>query len=103
MANQPIAITLTLLKPENKQTLTDVLTYHVVPGRLTTKDLREQISAGGGKAALKTVQGGTLTIEEKNGKFWVIDAKGDTAEITISNVLQSNGVIQVINTVMLPG
>jgi uncharacterized surface protein with fasciclin (FAS1) repeats len=49
------------------------------------------------------VQGGTLTIEEKNGKFWVIDAKGDTAEITISNVLQSNGVIQVINTVMLPG
>jgi uncharacterized surface protein with fasciclin (FAS1) repeats len=93
----------TLLKPENKQTLINVLTYHVVPGRLTTKDLREQINAGGGKAALKTVQGGTLTIEEKNGKFWVIDAKGDTAEITISNVLQSNGVIQVINTVMLPG
>jgi len=93
----------TLLKPENKQTLVNVLTYHVVPGRFTTKDLREQINAGGGKAALKTVQGGTLTIQEKNGKFWVIDAKGDTAEITISNVLQSNGVIQVINTVMLPG
>jgi uncharacterized surface protein with fasciclin (FAS1) repeats len=93
----------TLLKPENKQTLVNVLTYHVVPGRLTTKDLREQINAGSGKAALKTVQGGTLTIQEKNGKFWVIDAKGDTAEITISNVLQSNGVIQVINTVMLPG
>jgi uncharacterized surface protein with fasciclin (FAS1) repeats len=93
----------TLLKPENKQTLINVLTYHVVPGRLTTKDLREQLNAGGGKVALKTVQGGTLTIEEKNGKFWVIDAKGDTAEITISNVLQSNGVIQVINTVMLPG
>ena len=71
----------TLLKPENKQTLVNVLTYHVVPGRLTTKDLREQINAGGGKTALKTVQGGTLTIEEKNGKFWVIDAKGDTAEI----------------------
>ena len=71
----------TLLKPENKQTLVNVLTYHVVPGRLTTKDLREQINAGGGKAALKTVQGGTLTIQEKNGKFWVIDAKGDTAEI----------------------
>ena len=62
----------TLLKPENKQTLTNVLTYHVVPGRLTTKDLRERIKVGG-------------------------------AEITISNVMQSNGVIQVINTVMLPG
>ena len=49
------------------------------------------------------MQGGTLTIQEKNGKLWVIDSKGDTAEITISNVLQSNGVIQVINTVMLPG
>jgi len=80
-----------------------VLTYHVVPGRLTTKDLRERIVAGGGKAELKTVQGGTLTLQEKNGKVWVIDAKGDTAEITISNVMQSNGVIQVINTVMLPG
>ena len=102
-ARLPDGTVATLLKPENKQTLINVLTYHVVPGRLTTKDLREQINAGGGKMALKTVQGGTLTIEEKNGKFWVIDAKGDTAEITISNVLQSNGVIQVINTVMLPG
>jgi uncharacterized surface protein with fasciclin (FAS1) repeats len=83
--------------------LTNVLTYHVVPGRLTTKDLRERIVAGGGKAELKTVQGGTLTIQEKNGKLWVTDAKGDIAEITISNVMQSNGVIQVINAVMLPG
>ena len=83
--------------------MTNVLTYHVVPGRLTTKDLRERIVAGGGKAELNTVQGGTLTIQEKNGKLWVIDAKGDTAEITISNVMQSNGVIQVINAVMLPG
>ena len=102
-ATLPDGTVATLLKPENKQTLTNVLTYHVVPGRFTTKDLRERIEAGGGRAELKTVQGGTLTIEEKNGKFWVIDAKGDTAEITISNVLQSNGVIQVINTVMLPG
>jgi len=83
--------------------LTNVLTYHVVPGRFTTKDLRQRIVAGGGKAELKTVQGGPLTIQEKNGKLWVTDAKGDTAEITISNVIQSNGVIQVINTVMLPG
>ena len=80
-AKLPDGTVATLLKPENKQTLVNVLTYHVVPGRLTTKDLREQINAGGGKTALKTVQGGTLTIEEKNGKFWVIDAKGDTAEI----------------------
>jgi uncharacterized surface protein with fasciclin (FAS1) repeats len=102
-AKLPDGTVATLLKPENKQTLTNVLTYHVVPGRLTTKDLRERIKAGGGKAELKTVEGGTLTIEEKNGKLWVIDAKGDTAEITISNVMQSNGVIQVIDTVMLPG
>ena len=102
-AKLPDGTVATLLKPENKQTLTNVLTYHVVPGRLTTKDLRQRIVAGGGKAELKTVQGGTLTIEEKNGKLWVIDSKGDTAEITISNVIQSNGVIQVINTVMLPG
>ena len=102
-AKLPDGTVATLLKPENKQTLVNVLTYHVVSGRLTTKDLREQIKAGGGRAELKTVQGGALTIEEKNGKFWVIDAKGDTAEITISNVMQSNGVIQVINTVMLPG
>ena len=102
-AKLPDGTVATLLKPENKQTLTNVLTYHVVPGRLTTKDLRERIVAGGGKAELNTMQGGTLTIQEKNGKLWVIDAKGDTAEITISNVMQSNGVIQVINTVMLPG
>jgi uncharacterized surface protein with fasciclin (FAS1) repeats len=102
-AKLPDGTVATLLKPENKQTLTDVLTYHVVPGRLTTKDLRERIVAGGGKAELKTVQGGTLTIQEKNGKLWVTDAKGDIAEITISNVMQSNGVIQVINAVMLPG
>ena len=80
-AKLPDGTVATLLKPENEQTLTNVLTYHVVPGRLTTKDLRDRIKAGGGKAELKTVQGGTLTIEEKNGKLWVIDSKGDTAEI----------------------
>ena len=93
----------TLLKPENKDKLTGILTYHVVPGRLTTHELREKIKDGGGKAELKTVEGEPLTVMEKNGKLWLTDAKGDTAEITISNVMQSNGVIQVINTVMLPG
>jgi uncharacterized surface protein with fasciclin (FAS1) repeats len=91
-----------LLKPENKQKLTGILTYHVVPGRLTTQDLREKVKEGGGKAMLKTVEGNELTVEEKNGKLWIVDAKGDTAQITISNVMQSNGVIQVINKVLLP-
>ena len=93
----------TLLKPENKDKLTSILTYHVVAGRLTTKDLREKIKDGGGKAELKTVEGEPLTVTEKDGHLWLIDAKGDKAEITIANVMQSNGVIQVINTVMLPG
>ncbi|HEX5507760.1 MAG TPA: fasciclin domain-containing protein [Pseudolabrys sp.] len=92
-----------LLKPENKDKLKSILTYHVVPGRLSTKDLKAKVKAGGGKAELKTVEGEPLTVKEKDGKLWLVDAKGDTAQITIANVMQSNGVIQVINTVMLPG
>ena len=92
-----------LLKPENKDKLTSILTYHVVAGRLTTQDLREKIKAGGGKAELKTVEGKPLTVSENDGHIWLTDEKGDRAEITIANVMQSNGVIQVINTVMLPG
>lgn len=92
----------TLLKPENKQTLTGVLTYHVVPGRMTAKDLMDKIKAGNGKAMLKTVAGGELTFQEKNGKLWVWDAKGGMAQVTIRNVMQSNGVIHVIDTVLLP-
>jgi uncharacterized surface protein with fasciclin (FAS1) repeats len=91
-----------LLKPENKDKLKSILTYHVVPGRLTTQDLRAKIKDGGGKAELTTVEGQPLTIMEKNGRIWLTDEKGDKAEITISNVMQSNGVIQVIDTVMLP-
>ena len=102
-AKLPDGTVQTLLKPENKPLLTKILTYHVVAGRLTTNDLKKLIKDGGGKAELKTVEGAPLTIQEKDGQLWVIDAKGDTASITISNVLQSNGVIQVINTVMLPG
>jgi uncharacterized surface protein with fasciclin (FAS1) repeats len=93
----------TLLKPENKKTLTNVLTYHVVPGRLTAKDLMGKIEDGHGKAMLKTVEGADLTFQMKDGKLWVIDAKGDTAQVTIRNVMQSNGVIHVIDTVLLPG
>lgn len=99
----PAGTVATLLKPENKSKLTSILTYHVVAGRLTTKDLREKIKDGGGKAELKTVEGKPLTITEKDGHVWLTDEKGDKAEITIANVMQSNGVIQVINKVMLPG
>jgi uncharacterized surface protein with fasciclin (FAS1) repeats len=93
----------TLLKPENKQKLASVLTYHVVPGRITAKELMEKVKAGDGKAELKTVEGEPLTFKMKDGKLWVIDAKGDTAQVTIVNVMQSNGVIHVIDTVLLPG
>jgi uncharacterized surface protein with fasciclin (FAS1) repeats len=93
----------TLLQPENKQKLTEILTYHVVPGRLTTNDLREMVKAGGGSAQLTTVAGEKLTFKEMNGRIWIVDEKGDAATITIGNVMQSNGVIQVINKVMLPG
>lgn len=91
-----------LLKPENKGQLQAVLTYHVVPGTLTSKDLMEQIKAGGGKAMLKTVQGEPLTAELKGKSIEIVDSKGDVAKVTIPNVMQSNGVIHVINTVMLP-
>jgi uncharacterized surface protein with fasciclin (FAS1) repeats len=102
-AKLPAGTVDTLLKPENKKTLTNVLTYHVVAGRLSAKDLLEKIKDGGGKAMLKTVEGDQLTFEQKDGKLWIKDAKGGTAQVTIRNVMQSNGVIHVIDTVLLPG
>lgn len=93
----------TLLEPQNKDKLKSILLYHVVPGRLTTRDLMEKVRAGHGKAMLKTAEGDDLTVEEKGGRLWIIDGKGDKARITIANVMQSNGVIQVINHVLLPG
>ena len=101
-ARLPAGTVDTLLKPENKQMLTTILTYHVVPGRLTEADIDAKIKQGGGKAMMKTVQGEVLTFTRGAGHLWVIDAKGDKAEITIPNVMQSNGVIQVINKVLLP-
>ncbi len=101
-ARLPAGTVQTLLKPENKGMLTAILTYHVVPGRLTEAEIDAMIRDGGGKAMLKTVQGEELTFARSGGHLWVIDAKGDKAEVTIPNVMQSNGVIQVINKVLLP-
>jgi uncharacterized surface protein with fasciclin (FAS1) repeats len=101
-AKLPAGTVDTLLKPENKGQLTQVLTYHVVPGRITASDLMAMIKKGGGKATLKTVEGAELTFEMKDGAISVWDAKGDAAKITVKNVLQSNGVIHVIDTVLLP-
>jgi uncharacterized surface protein with fasciclin (FAS1) repeats len=92
-----------LLKPENKATLTKVLTYHVVPGRMTAVNLMKAIKDGEGEAKLKTVAGEWLIVKQAGpGKLSVTDAKGDVAMVTIPDVLQSNGVIHVIDTVLLP-
>ncbi|HEV2160979.1 MAG TPA: fasciclin domain-containing protein [Stellaceae bacterium] len=92
----------TLLKPENKATLDKVLTYHVVAGKLDSKALDKQIMAGGGRAELKTVEGGTLTVTGSGTHLMVSDAKGGTANVTIANVYQSNGVIMVVDKVLMP-
>jgi uncharacterized surface protein with fasciclin (FAS1) repeats len=91
-----------LLKPENLDTLKKVLTYHVVAGRITTHDLKKMIDENGGKATLTTVEGGTLTVWMKDSNYVITDDKGGMAMITIPNVYQSNGVIQVIDAVLMP-
>jgi len=93
----------TLLQPANKATLTSVLTYHVVPGRLTASDLMQQIQAGGGQARLTTVQGGTLTARMMGDRVMLVDAKGNMAHVTQADVMQSNGVIHVVDAVVQPG
>ena len=92
----------TLLKPENKATLTKVLTYHVVAGRMDAAMLMAAIKAGGGKAQLKTVAGGSLWASMSGGHVMITDEKGDVATVTIADVIQANGVIHVIDKVMLP-
>lgn len=93
----------TLLKPENKATLTKILTYHVVPGDYNTTKLRALILQGGGSAQLKTLEGGMLTFKMNgSSNIMVIDEKGDMADITVADVAQSNGVIQVIDHVLMP-
>ncbi|MDE3251479.1 MAG: fasciclin domain-containing protein [Bacteroidota bacterium] len=92
----------TLLKPENKATLTKILTYHVVAGRLDAKAIAKLIKKGHGMAELKTVSGGVLKASMKDGKLVLTDEKGGMATVTIADVYQSNGVIHVIDTVVLP-
>jgi uncharacterized surface protein with fasciclin (FAS1) repeats len=92
----------TLLKPENKGTLDKILTYHVVPGRLDSKALDREIANGGGKAMLKTAQGDMLTVSGSGKELSVTDNKGNTARVTIADVYQSNGVILVVDKVLLP-
>lgn len=91
-----------LLKPENKAQLTAVLTYHVVPGNLDAQELMKWVKKGNGKATLKTVQGEELTVMQDGKKLWVMDAKGGKAMVTISDVHQKNGVIHVIDHVLMP-
>jgi uncharacterized surface protein with fasciclin (FAS1) repeats len=93
----------TLLKPENKGTLTGILTYHVVAGKLSAADLAAKAKDMGGKVELKTVAGGSITVMgDDKGGWWVVDAKGGKSKITIADVNQSNGVIHVIDGVALP-
>jgi uncharacterized surface protein with fasciclin (FAS1) repeats len=101
-AKLPAGTVDTLLKPENKDQLVKVLTYHVVAGRVTSKQLIGMIKRGGGKAELKTVSGGTLTASLDMGKVVLTDEKGGKSTITIADVYQSNGVIHVVDSVVLP-
>ena len=101
-AKLPAGTVDSLLKPQMKEKLTAVLTYHVVPGRLSAKDLWEASNKGGGKAKFKTVEGEELTVEFKGQALTIRDAKGNASRVTIQNVFQSNGVIHVIDSVLMP-
>ena len=101
-AKLPAGTVDTLLKPENKDTLTKVLTYHVVAGKLDGAAIKKMVKEGHGTAELKTVSGGKLWVMAKGGKIMLKDEKGGMANVTIADVYQSNGVIHVIDTVLMP-
>lgn len=101
-AKLPAGTVETLLKPENKEMLTKILTYHVVAGRLSSAELKKEIRAGHGQAVLKTVSGGTLTAMMQGSNIVLKDEKGGMSTVTIANVFQSNGVIHVVDTVVMP-
>jgi len=101
-AKLPAGTVDSLLKPQMKEKLVAVLTYHVLPGRLSVKDLREASNKGGGKAKFKTVEGEELTVEFKGQVLTIRDSKGNASKVTVQNVFQSNGVIHVIDNVLMP-
>lgn len=101
-AKLPAGTVDTLVKPENKATLTSILTYHVVPGAIMANDIAAKAKANGGTATYATVNGGTLSFKRVGSRYTVTDAKGGMSRITIPNVRQSNGVIHVVDTVLMP-
>jgi uncharacterized surface protein with fasciclin (FAS1) repeats len=101
-AKLPAGTVESLLQPENREQLRAVLTYHVVPGKVTASDLVGMIQANGGKASLKTVQGGTLSARLSGGNVEIVDAKGGIATVTKADLVQSNGIIHVTDAVSLP-
>jgi uncharacterized surface protein with fasciclin (FAS1) repeats len=101
-AKLPAGTVETLVMPANKGTLTNILTYHVVPGRVTAAQITSMAARHKGVATLKTVQGENLRFRKRGSSLIITDAKGGTARITIANVMQSNGVIHVIDTVLMP-
>jgi len=101
-AKLPAGTVDTLVKPENKATLVKILTYHVVAGKISSKELKAWIKKGKGTYTAKTVEGGSLTFTEEMGKIKITDEKGGSAWITTADVFQSNGVIHVIDTVLMP-
>ena len=101
-AKLPAGTVDTLVKPENKATLTKILTYHVVPGKISSKELMKWIKKGNGTYVATTVSGGKLTFTMASGGIQITDEKGGTAMITTADVFQSNGVIHVIDTVLMP-
>ena len=101
-AKLPAGTVDTLVKPEHKADLTKILTYHVVTGTHTSAQLMADAKKNGGTVVLKTVQGESLNIKLYDGKLWVVDAKGGKASISIADVIQSNGVIHVVDSVLMP-
>ena len=101
-AKLPAGTVDTLVKPENKDTLTKILTYHVVAGKIDSKQLLKNIKKGGGTFKAKSVQGEELTFTTSGGTIVITDAKGGTANVTTADVFQSNGVIHVIDSVLMP-
>ena len=91
-----------MLEPANKEALANILTYHVVSGQLNAADVVKALNDGGGKVVVKALNNQSLTVMQKDGKIWLMDSNGNYSEIVATDVMGSNGVIHVINTVVMP-